>query len=197
MKGITLIISGPTGVGKDTVANIIIEKYGAKKLTSFTTRPKRGDDKEGDYVFLTKKEYFTLLREGKFIDPEPVKIHGHYYGLSVKNLKNLLDKEKLVILILAKNIPLIVKEMFPANTVLVYLMPPSIKILKSRLKKRGVEKEKIFERLKKERQYFKFSLISEYDFITTNEDGKQGETVEKIIKFIRQKFPEIKLPLQK
>ena len=131
MKGIALIISGPTGVGKDTVANIIIEKYGAKKLTSFTTRPKREDDKEGDYVFLTKKEYFTLLREGKFIDSEPVIIHGHYYGLSIQNLKDSLNKLNITILNLAKNTLLLVKEIFPANTVLIYLMPPSIKILKS------------------------------------------------------------------
>jgi len=72
-NGFIVIISGPPGVGKDTISNILTEKHGFKKLTSYTTRQKRTDDKEGDYYFLTEEEYFVRLGKNEFIYENPVK----------------------------------------------------------------------------------------------------------------------------
>lgn len=185
-KGFIIIVSGPPGVGKDTIANMLVKKYSFKKLTSYTTRQRRPDDKDGDYVYLSQKEYFMALTKGEFIDKNAVKIHEAFYGLSVKNLEELLNEDKTVIANLAKNTPFLVKRMFPQNTILIFILPPSGSALIERLTKRGMTGKEILKRIGEYQKYLNF--IFDYDFIIVNYENKQEETINKIYRFINNKM---------
>lgn len=183
-NGFIIVISGPPGVGKNTISNILIEKSEFKKLTSYTTRQKRQDDKEGDYYFLTEKEYFTLLAKNEFIDENPVIIHGAYYGLSIKDLGNLLNKGKNVIALLADNTPFLIKKRFPENTILIFILPPSTAALIKRLTKRGTDNKEILKRINEYKNYMRF--IFDYDFLIINYENKQENTANKISRLIKK-----------
>ena len=180
-NGFIVIISGPPGVGKDTISNILTEKHGFKKLTSYTTRQKRNDDKEGDYYFLTEEEYFVRLGKNEFIYENPVIIHGAYYGLSIKDLENLLNECKNVIAILADNTPFLVKKRFPENTILIFILPPSGIALRKRLIKRGLSNEEVIKRINEYKNYM--PLILDYDLIIVNQTDKQEDTADQIITY--------------
>lgn len=184
-NGFIIVISGPPGVGKSTISDILIEKHGFKKLTSYTTRQKRPDDKEEDYHFLTEKEYFKCLKNNEFIDSNAVKIHGAYYGLSVKDLGEILKEKKNVISILADNAPFLVKKRFPESTILIFILPPSGIDLRQRLLKRGLSDEKTNKRINEYKNYMR--LIFDYDLIIVNQTDKQEGAADKIFNFIYQK----------
>lgn len=182
--GFVIVLSGPPGVGKDTIANMFAQKHGFKKLTSYTTRQKRPDDKDGDYVYLTEDEYFAALAREEFIDENPVIIHGAYYGLSIKNLEKLLSDGENVIANLAKNTPFLVKRIFPKNTILIFILPPSGTDLVKRLTNRGMQEKEIYKRITEYQEYLHF--IFDYDFVVVNYTDKQEDTENRIYKFIRK-----------
>lgn len=184
ITGTGLIISGPTGAGKDTIANILIDCYGFKKLTSYTTRTQRADDKPGDYNFLTKDEYFELLKNNKFINSDPIKYGGNYYGLKIDDLKDKLLKGDNVIMSLTDKTPFLVKNIFPNNIILIYLLPSSKNEILSRLKQRKMTEKEVKKRLKEDSEHFKFILM--YDKIFINKEGSPYTTAAEVFEYFKK-----------
>lgn len=180
---VALVLSGPTGVGKNRIAKILIRNYSFYQLISNTTRKKRPDDNPNDYIFLTDKEYFRLLKDNKFISPESIKYAGNYYGLKTDDLKKKIHEEgKDVVMNLTGETPFLVKNMFPCNTVLIYLLPDSLANLLKRLKQRNMEDAEIKKRLEEDSKNLKY--LFRYDQIIINKQDRPYTAAAEIFEYL-------------
>ena len=185
-RGVLLVLSGPSGVGKDTVMLKLLEKYpNMEKLVTTNSRPKRDDEKDGfDYHFVTREEFEKLIVDEAFF--EWVEYRGHYRGGQKKHVQEALDSGKDVIWRIdvrgVMNIREKVKEMFP-HSVFVLLAVDNMETLKHRMEKRASETQDEFEwsmdmAVWEQRQWHHF------DYIVRNEDGNLAKTVEEVAKIV-------------
>lgn len=152
-KGLIFVISGPSGSGKTTLRKKLLQKKGLRKRfsnsISFTTRPKRSAERQGkDYFFISPEEFLKQQRAKKIL--EWTKYLGYYYATPRDFVEGELKKGKHLILCLDIKGALRIKRFYPKNTVLIFILPPSLKALQNRIKGRcnKTKKEEIRERLK-------------------------------------------------
>jgi guanylate kinase len=193
-RGLLVVISGPSGVGKSTVMAKLL-KISPEILvsTSATTRPKRPFEKDKeDYFFYPESKFFELEKKGEFL--EWAKVHGYYYGTPKGFIEEQLGRGKTMILEVdiqgAASIKDLVskKKLRSATEVFVFLIPPSVDILAFRLKKRKTEKAE-------EQNYRLRSAIAElqvmekYDYIVVNDDVEAAaEKIKAIINVERERM---------
>ena len=178
-----LIISGPSGVGKDTIMNEIIDKF--NKIVTHTTRPKRAGEIDGkSYFFTTVEDFIEGIKNNEFV--EYIKgFSGKYYGTKRETIKNALNGEKPGLLIVdvdgASNIRNNLKNDPQINVVSIFFQPPSIKVLKERLCKRGTETaEAIQERLNRAMAEMKHA--KDYDAeIQVNNQTESLKDIDKLL----------------
>jgi len=139
-KGFLLVVSGPSGCGKGTICNKLLQRN--KDLVfsvSATTRRPRNGEKEGiNYFFIDDKRFKKMIGNNEFI--EYAKVHKNYYGTPKNFVLNEINKGKIVILEIDVQGALQVKKAY-SEAILVFLLPPSMSELKKRLTKRGTETE--------------------------------------------------------
>jgi guanylate kinase len=133
---------------------------------SWTTRPARNYEKNGyDYNFIDDEEFNRLLEKNQFAEHEVV--HGYNYGTPKTLLEDVIKKNGLLILELDVKGAAGIKKLYPDNTLLIFIMPPSIDELKQRLRKRGSDSEvRIQKRL--ERLEMELSYKDQFDFEIVN-----------------------------
>lgn len=170
-----LIVSGPSGVGKDTVMNMIIDKF--NKIVTHTTRPQRTGEIDGQsYFFTTIEKFEEGIKNNEFV--EYIKgFSGKYYGTKKETIKNALNGEKPGLLIVdvdgAHNIRKNLKDDSQINVVSVFFKPPSLDVLEKRLRGRGTETaEAILERLGKAKK--EMQRATEYDAEIAFENPAEG-----------------------
>ena len=151
--GKIFIISGPSGSGKTTLLTRLIQDKKIGKLLvksrSITTRPKRLGERQGkDYFFITKGEFSRLLKAKKIL--EWTRYLGYYYGTPRELVENRLKKGKHLGLCLDLKGARILKKIYPYNTVTVFVLPPSLSALKTRIEGRCREtnKKEVTQRLR-------------------------------------------------
>lgn len=172
MKGTLFIISAPSGAGKTTLINKILENF--KDLVfsiSYTTRPPRRNEKNNvDYFFVSEKKFQNMIDENDFL--EYAKVHDHYYGTGKNFVIKNLDKGSNVILDIDFQGAKIVKKSMQNleyDIVTIFILPPSYDELKKRLENRGTDKKEVIEtRLKNALIEMENSLF--YDYIIINEN---------------------------
>ena len=136
------MISGPSGAGKSTIVNALRERIEDLGYSiSHTSRKPRGTEKDGiEYHFVSRKTFREMIEKGAFV--EWAKVYHDYYGTSVSGLNEQVVAGLDILLDLdaqgAKNI----KKHFE-DSVLIYVLPPSLEILKKRLKQRGTDDESV------------------------------------------------------
>lgn len=167
-QGILVVVSGPSGCGKSTVDQLLIKTR--KNITmsiSDTTRKIRGEEKDGvDYNFISKEEFLDNIENDKYL--EYATVHSHYYGTPKKNIDKLLKDGIDVILEIDIEGARKVKEKCP-NAVFIFIMPPSMEILKERLVNRKTEsKEQLVERFKN--AYKEINEVTKYNYVIVNDD---------------------------
>ena len=181
-SGNLIIISGTTCAGKGTVINKLLERNHNLALSiSYTSRPIREGEVNGkDYIFVSRDEFEQKIKNGDFL--EYAKSHREdYYGTPKKELQEMLNKGKDVILEInvdgAKNI----KEMFP-EVLLIFIMAPSMEEVKRRIKERGKESPKqIIERFKS--AYREINEIPQYNYVVINDKVENAvDKIEAILK---------------
>ena len=140
-KGTLFVISGPSGVGKGTLVSMLRKKHPDISLSiSATTRqPRPGEIDTLHYFFLTKEDFKNRIDEGEFL--EWAEFSGNCYGTNKKFVEKSLNKGKNIILEIDVCGALQVKSKMP-EAVLIFIEPPSLEALKSRLFKRNTESEK-------------------------------------------------------
>ncbi|BAC44354.1 guanylate kinase [Malacoplasma penetrans] len=174
-KGKIIIISGPSGVGKKTIIDQVINNVDLN-LTysiSMTTRLPREHEKNGvDYFFVSEEEFNSAIEKGELL--EWAEFANNKYGTPIKNLYKLIGENKNVILEIEVQGATKVKDILNREDYIsIFLIPPSIRELKRRLKIRDTEtKEKIKQRIKRAKVELK--LQNEYDFIILNDDAKNA-----------------------
>lgn len=176
-----MILSGPSGTGKTTLCQRLMEKLPELKFNvSHTTRVPRKNEINGiDYHFISIHEFQTMLEHGDFL--EWTNFNGNFYGTSLESLKNSRENGNDIILELdvqgAKNLN---KLEFPG--VFIFLIPPSIEELNSRLTNRGTESEAII-RQRMERAINEIKGCLKYDYILTSNEVEKS--VSNIISIFR------------
>ena len=168
-NGELIIISGTTCAGKGTVVKKLIERNENLKVSiSYTSREKRDGEIDGkDYYFVTSEEFEKKIQEGAFLEYAKVQ-YGKYYGTPKKEVQELLDHGYDVILEIDVQGAQQIKEMFP-QTILIFIMAPSMNEVKKRIKARGKEtKEQILERFKV--AYNELNEIPKYNYVVVNDN---------------------------
>ncbi|NQU83749.1 MAG: guanylate kinase [Parcubacteria group bacterium] len=184
MSGKLVIITGSSGSGKDSVIEEI-QKQGLDFcwVITTTTRKKRENEKDGkSYHFRSREEFEKMIENNELLEHE--EIYGNYYGSTVKEVEGCFSKNELTIFKIDTTGASTIKKKFP-DALVIFIAPPSFEILEKRLKNRGTEKpEEIKRRLDKVRQEIEMS--KDFDESVVNEEGKLGETAEKVLTIIRK-----------
>ena len=166
-KGILIVVSGFSGVGKGTLMKQLVHSYDNYALSvSMTTRQPRPGESDGkEYFFVSREVFEKTIAENGLI--EYANYCGNYYGTPKEYVEKQLEKGKDVILEIESQGALKVREQFP-TALLLFVMPPSAQELKKRLEGRGTEtKEVIDKRLKRATE--EAEGIENYDFIVIND----------------------------
>ena len=180
-RGLLVIISGPSGVGKGTIRKYF-EKDERLNLTysiSMTTRkPRNGEVNGKDYFFVSKEEFEKEINEGGLL--EYAQFVGNYYGTPLKEVNRLRDEGKNVLLEIEVQGATQVQEKCP-DAVSIFIIPPSMEELERRIRGRSTEPEEIIQqRLAKATKELK--LVSQYKYIVCNDDPKlAAELIQTII----------------
>ena len=181
-RGLLIVISGPSGAGKDTVCNKVVEDMKDTKISiSMTSREPRGKEQEGvEYYFVTKEEFEEKIKNDEFLEYAVVH-NNQYYGTPKGKIEEDISKGKNVILVIDIQGALKIKELVP-EALFIFIMPPSMEELKDRLIKRATEsKKKILERFKT--AYNEINEFTKYNYVVVNDRiDKAVDKVKSIIK---------------
>lgn len=175
-KGVLAVVSGPSGVGKGTVCARLIEKYeGCFLSISATSRPPRGAEEDGvHYYFKSREEFEEMIKNDELL--EHAQYVDKFYGTPKKPCMEHIDKGENVILEIEIQGGMKVKEKEP-ETVMIFVVPPSMDELESRLRGRGTESEElVLQRLARAKE--ELAEMGNYDYIVVNDTVE--ETADRI-----------------
>ena len=181
-KSILIVISSPSGAGKTSLANAIVEEN--KNIyfsTSVTTRPPRDGEENGrEYIFTNKNKFDEMIINGEFI--EYAEVFGNYYGTPKGKTEEFLINGKDIIFDVDWQGGTKIRNSYLAPSVVsIFILPPSIKTLQERLLNRNKDDDKTVKlRMKEARS--EISHWSEYDYILVNDNfEKVKKNILKII----------------
>ncbi len=165
-----IVISGSSGVGKGTLLSLLMKKFSDMYLSvSVTTRAPRGGEIHGvDYFFTSKENFKNLIDKDEFL--EWSEFAGNYYGTYATAIKQALSDGKDVILEIDAKGAMQIKEKMP-QAILIFILPPSVEELQSRLFKRSTEsEEEIQRRLNIVKDEMKTAEDFDYQLVNDNLD---------------------------
>ncbi|MCR5209110.1 MAG: guanylate kinase [Lachnospiraceae bacterium] len=167
-QGALVVISGFAGAGKGTLVKELMKRYDNYALSvSMTTRSPRPGEKEGEsYFFVTKEQFEKTIEENGFI--EYAQYVGNYYGTPRAYVEEQMRSGKDVILEIEIQGAHKVKALYP-DAILIFVTPPSARILKERLTGRGTETAEVIKK-RMDRAAQESEGIEDYDYIAVNDD---------------------------
>jgi guanylate kinase len=170
VSGLLIVISGPSGVGKDTIIERLLKMDSNLRYSiSFTTRPKRDYEIDGvHYSFVTKPKFEELIGRGELL--EWAEYNGYYYGTSRTRVEKLQRQRLDVILKIEVRGAEQVREKRP-DGVFIFIAPPSMEELLKRRENRGSDSEKDIEERQRLARW-EMSYAQYYDYVVTNEDAQ-------------------------
>lgn len=179
--GMLVLFSGPSGVGKDTVLDIILSKdEKLQRSISLTTREKRSGETDGeDYYFITKEEFSQMIKDGQVL--EYAQYGENIYGTPKAPVDKWLKEGKTVILKIEVKGAQKIRELYP-EALSIFLLPPSMQILEDRIRRRATENE---DDINRRLEIAKNEILrsADYDFVVVNDNlDEASDNVLSIIK---------------
>ncbi len=168
-RGKLIVFSAPSGTGKSTIAKLILERFPNLRFSvSATTRQKRTGETEGlNYYFLSKEAFEEKIRTGGFIEHEF--FFGNHYGTLLDKTGEVIDSGTSMLLDLDVKGAVNLKKIFPDNSLLLFIKPPGMEVLKQRLQGRESEDEESLKtRLERARLELEYS--DQFDQVVVNDD---------------------------
>lgn len=179
-KGLLIVVSGPSGVGKGTVLKEFINDPSLKLAysVSMTTRTKRPGEIEGvSYNFVTREEFEEAEANGELL--ESCEFVGNYYGTPLKGVERLRNEGKNVLLEIEVQGCQQVRKKCP-DALTIFIVPPSMEELEKRIRGRRTEPEEVVqERLGKAEK--EMDLVGQYKYVVCNEDPKLAADIIRVI----------------
>ena len=166
-KGLLIVISGPSGAGKDTICQKLIkENLDIWMSVSMTTRKPRPFEKDGvDYFFVSNEEFENKINDGTFL--EYASYNDNYYGTPKDKVEEKLNEGKDVILVIDINGAVNIKKIIP-SALFIFIMPPDMETLKNRLIGRKTEsKDKVVQRFIN--AYNEVNNYKKYNYVVVND----------------------------
>lgn len=144
-RGHLFIISAPSGAGKTTLANAVLERHGDMLYSvSYTTRKPRATEQDGtDYHFISKQDFEKGIKRGQWA--EWAEVYGNYYGTSDQFIVNGLSSGRDILLDIDVQGTIQILKKYP-DSITIFILPPSMKILKKRLEMRGTDSPQVIDR---------------------------------------------------
>lgn len=179
-KGVLVLFSGPSGVGKDTVLEIVLAKdTSLQKSISLTTRGIRENEIDGkDYYFISVPEFEKMIDNNEVL--EFARYGQNLYGTPKAPVDKWLSEGKTVILKIEVQGASNIKKLYP-ESVGIFIMPPSMEVLEQRLRSRGTENETDIQK-RLEIAQNEIGHSKDYDFLVVNDDlEKASENVLEIL----------------
>jgi guanylate kinase len=167
-RGLLFIVSAPSGAGKTTLVERLVEQTPRLKMSrSYTSRPAREGEIDGvDYNFISRQQFEAMIAEGAFL--EWAELFGNLYGTSAADTEQLLATGCDLVLVIDVQGARKVRRR-GIETTAVFVMPPSLEVLENRLRGRSKDSEEaIARRLEIARQ--EVAAFVEYDFVVINDE---------------------------
>lgn len=186
MRNILLVLSGPSGVGKGTIVNYLLEedKNLVKSVSCTTRAPREGEENGREYFFISEREFRSRIQENDFLEYD--EHFGNYYGTPRSFVERQL-KDRSVVLEIDVVGALNAKRLMPDKTVLVMVTPPSMEELENRLSGRGSESEEQ-KRDRLQRVRYELEQAHLYDYVLVNDDSRQTKIkIQEIIRREKEK----------
>jgi len=164
-----IVLAAPSGAGKTTIAHAILKAFPTMRFSiSATTRTKRPNEIDAvDYFFLTKEEFQKKIDNSEFVEYE--ELFGNFYGTLHSEIDKALKENQLLLFDVDVKGALSLRKAYPAETLLIFIAPPSLKELEKRLKLRKTETaEQIANRLA--RAKIEIMEKEKFDYIVINDD---------------------------
>lgn len=165
-----LIITAPSGAGKTSITRHLMQQFPQLAFSvSAATRQARGTEKNGiDYYFISPEEFKQKIKDKEFAEWEMV-YEGKYYGTLKSELERIWANNQIPVLDIDVKGALHVQQQYPINTLSIFIEPPSVNELKSRLKGRGTEtEESLAARVNK--AAYEISFKTHFDKVIVNDD---------------------------
>jgi guanylate kinase len=181
-----IIISAPSGSGKSTLVNELMRRVpGLRFSVSYTTRPPRGRERNGeDYFFITREEFEARIAQDEFL--EWAKVFGNYYGTHQSELERASGEGCDLVLDIDVQGARQLKRKIPA-AVSIFVLPPSREVLEQRLRARSQDSEPVIERRLREAAE-EIRNYSQYDFVLVNREVEASvDTLVSIVKATRSR----------
>lgn len=166
VKGNLFVITAPSGAGKTSLVRALLEADSQAMLSvSYTTRPMRPGEVDGkDYHFVSREAFEAMLDKGDFL--ESAEVYGNYYGTSQPWLEGAMHSGNDVILEIDWQGAAQVRKLFP-QAVGVFILPPSVGVLRQRLKGRGQDSDEVIARRVAAAKE-DMSHVNEFDYVIIN-----------------------------
>lgn len=172
-KGLLIVLSGPSGVGKGTVRKAIFSRKDVKfdySISMTTRKPREGEIDGVDYFFKSREEFEQLIKEGKLL--EYAEFVGNYYGTPVDYVRETLDAGTDIFLEIEVEGARQVREKFPEG-LFIFLAPPSLSELHSRIIGRGTETDEVIKgRMEQARK--EIEMMDLYDYVVENDEVERA-----------------------
>jgi guanylate kinase len=167
-RGILLVVSSPSGAGKTTLARRLAKEHNLHFSVSYTTRKPRTGERQGiDYHFVSDEEFARMVQGQLFA--EWAVVHGNRYGTAIDTVNEAIEKGVDCLFDIDYQGGRQIRQQWPDDSVLCFILPPSLAELERRLRNRGTESAEVIEsRLamaKKELAHYKT-----YDYLVVNEE---------------------------
>ncbi len=189
-RGVVLILSSPSGAGKTTLTRMLLQDR-ALDLTlsiSVTTRARRSSEVDGiHYRFIAERQFIAMRDAGDLL--EWAEVHGNYYGTPREPVEEILAQGRDCLFDIDYQGTRQVREKIGADTVTVFILPPSMKELRARLERRAEDAADVIER-RLENARKEIARWKEYDYVIVNDDLQRSfEDLNAILRAERQRRP--------